>query len=468
MTLPQAGWRSRASAARAVNRQSWTGAGAAAVDPDHGATAAPIGYAAPSLAPDLAPAKPFVGVKWTLSLLGLTGYEWVVHQGVSPLGEVFLILALFGVIIQKQPLRLPPELMLLLAFAGVGLVTSGGSMFPDIAFQGAVNMFKLAIIMFIFCNAIRTREQFRAVILIFLFMYALYPMRGAMFNYIFGINTQGRFAWNFIFSNPNDLAGFCLMPMALTAGLLKTERKGWIWYGALLQMLALFFIVLITQSRGAIIAAFLLAFSMLVASRPKARTIGMLALAFIAVLPLVPAKTWERMSGLSRISLDDDMAGVDAEGSAEGRYAVWQVARAIFRDNAVVGVGIGVYSRVHRLYARNTAAKSLAMGARDTHSTYLNTLAENGLVGFGLLGTLWLIALMRAQRAITALRAWSPMIALQLRFMQLGFIAFLVAAIWATFEHLAFMYVYVSLIFVLSELYLGTMRADQSARRRPA
>ena len=47
MTLPQAGWRSRASAARAVNRQRWTGAGAAAVDPDYGATAAPQGYAAP-------------------------------------------------------------------------------------------------------------------------------------------------------------------------------------------------------------------------------------------------------------------------------------------------------------------------------------------------------------------------------------------------------------------------------------
>ncbi len=430
----------------------------------------PMAYAAPSLAPDLAPSKPFAGVKWTLSLGGLAGYEWVVHQGVSPLGEIFLIAALFGVIIQKQPLRFPPELLLLCAFAGVGLVTSGGSMFPDIAFQGAVNMFKLAIIMFIFCNAIRTREQFRAVILIFLFMYALYPMRGAMFNYVFGINTQGRVAWNFIFSNPNDLAGFCLMPMAMAAGLLKTERRGLIRLGAMLQMLGLFFIVLITQSRGAIIAAFLLAFFMLVASRPKARTIGLLAVAFMAVLPLVPRKTWERMSGLSKISLDDDMAGVDPEGSAEGRYAVWQVARAIFMDNAVVGVGIGVYSRVHRLYARNTAAKSLAMGARDTHSTYLNTLAENGLVGAGLLGMLWIVAIIRAQRAIRELRGWSPMIALQLRFLQLGFITFLVAAIWATFEHLAFMYVYVSLIFVLSELYLATMRADQSAgaRRRPA
>jgi O-Antigen ligase/Tetratricopeptide repeat len=65
--------------------------------------------------------------------------------------------------------------------------------------------------------------------------------------------------------------------------------------------------------------------------------------------------------------------------SGSGRVDLWRVALSAYEDNPVLGTGAGTYERS---WQRNPNA---GFKARDAHSVYLETLAELGPVGLGLL-----------------------------------------------------------------------------------
>ncbi|MCP9485431.1 MAG: O-antigen ligase family protein, partial [Gaiellaceae bacterium MAG52_C11] len=66
--------------------------------------------------------------------------------------------------------------------------------------------------------------------------------------------------------------------------------------------------------------------------------------------------------------------------SNSGRIIQWRVAREQFAQRRLVGTGAGT----HELYW--VANRPIAAKVRDAHSLYLETLAELGIVGMGLLG----------------------------------------------------------------------------------
>ena len=416
--------------------------------------------ATPVLAWEPPPAKPFAGVEWTLGMIGLLVYLFVIHQGVAPLGEAGIGAALVGVFIYKDRVRFPVEIGLFLLYMLAGLLSTIGAKFPQAARDNLVEYLKLGAILWLACNVVRTKQQLRAFVLVWLLFFAVYPMRGVLFNYVFNLTVSGRVAWNFIFANPNDLAAYCLVPITMCAGLLVSERRGFVWFGALLQLLVLVAIVFITQSRGGIIALMVTLILLLVRQRPKPKTLMLMALGIAVVGISAPKTVWNRLSGLTAVGSDDGMSAVDAEGSAAQRVAIWKVAKAIINDYPVFGVGIGTYSLAHRIYARNADLPAIARGGRDTHSTYINATAETGLFGVGTLLALFLYALWKAGKQVEKIKRWSPPVAMQLSFIRFGFIGLMVSGLWGSYQRTAFLYLYIALMYLFGEIH-GKL-ADQA------
>lgn len=161
----------------------------------------------------------------------------------------------------------------------------------------------------------------------------------------------GRITYIGIFNDPNDL-GQILISAIPFAVYFYAKNKSWLLKLAyLVSGGGLLYGIVLTDSRGTMVA-FLAMLGLYIYQRyGKAKTIVLAAL----ILPVVTVFS-SRMSDL------------DASGeSAAGRVEAWYTALELFRENPLFGVGVGNFTEFHHLTA---------------HNSYLLTLAELGFVGY--------------------------------------------------------------------------------------
>jgi len=178
---------------------------------------------------------------------------------------------------------------------------------------------------------------------------------------------------------------------SLYPALHRLERRGWIKRAAQVGVVLLPLLVLMTQSRGGFIALALFSICCIVGQWSQLRQVldptrrlrlvlTLLAVVF-AVAFFAPDGVWARVAGLQHLTTTDQLDQVDQEGSARQRFEIWRVANKIIRENSLTGIGVGAYPQAHAVYARGEEFDPTAAGTRDTHSTYLNVLAETGVPG---------------------------------------------------------------------------------------
>jgi O-antigen ligase len=104
----------------------------------------------------------------------------------------------------------------------------------------------------------------------------------------------------------------------------------------------------------------------------KKKLIPIFLIALIIIVLLAPAAIQDRIMSITDI---------ENNRSNLGRIALWKGALLMFEDNPVKGVGINNFREVYmESYKQpNTVANSHA------HNTYLNFLAETGIIGFSAL-----------------------------------------------------------------------------------
>jgi O-antigen ligase len=104
----------------------------------------------------------------------------------------------------------------------------------------------------------------------------------------------------------------------------------------------------------------------------KKKLIPIFLIALIVIVLLAPAAIQDRI-----ISITD----IENNRSNLGRIALWKGALMMFKDNPVNGVGSNNFEKIYlKSYKQpNTTASSHA------HNTYLNFLAETGIIGFSAL-----------------------------------------------------------------------------------
>lgn len=432
MRRPLRGWRS----ARAHGLPS-----TAAVQTAAPVFAAPFSYMA---------REPF---RLGIGLVALTFYLWIVHSYKLPAVDVAVIGMTLGVMVRGGTIRLPFPLLcfgLLIIWAGLGLAVTDNTVRTT---EALIDLTKLWIIAFCVVNVVRTAADFRFVVIAWLAVFALYPVRGALYNqYICHCANFGRVSWNFVFGNPNDLASLAMVPLGLAAGVATVERTKFFRICSLIGVVILSMIILLTQSRGAILGLGAAALLLLLTSRRKGRDIVALVVLMGAAILFAPKKVWERVAGLSNISVDAGMQGVDPEASAESRWAIWKIAFGTIRQNPVTGVGANMMPVRHRQEADRLNLPSTMRGERDTHSTYLKLAAEMGIPALILYLVMWGSVFRRVHRVRRSIVSVRPKDHQVLFYLELAMCAFMVASVFGSYGSLSFTYLIVSVAWLAADV----------------
>lgn len=388
-----------------------------------------------------------------LGLVALVFYLWLIHSYKLAAGDIAVLLLAVGVLLRGGALRVPPMLLFFLAFiiwTSLGYVVTESTV---VTTDALMNLAKLWVITFCLINVVRNAVELRFVMISWLALFALYPVRGAFFNqYVCQCTEFGRVAWNFVFSNPNDLAALSIFPLGVAAGVATVERRKLFRLAALAGVAVLALLVMLTQSRGAILALATSVLLLPLISKKRGRDLFVLAALFGLAAVIAPKGVWDRVAGLSNASVESGMEGVDPEGSAEGRWQIWKIAAATARDNPLLGIGAGMMPTAHRAAAARAGLDMSVRGNRDTHSTYLRIAAESGFPGLVFYLLIWASAFWRVRQVRRALRHTRPREHQMLFYLELAMLSFSVASIFGTYGALAFTYLSLGVAWLAAEI----------------
>ncbi len=195
-------------------------------------------------------------------------------------------------------------------------------------------------------------------------------------QYLHGVNPAGKSRFFAAGFDPNELALALVLSLPLSLYLASVTRRQWLVWLYRTQFLVTAWTILLTASRGPVIAAagiLLLVPAVFFRSneRQKAVLVGATAVAISVAIFAVPAASWKRLGSIgSEIS----------SGNLNDRRVIWDAGLETFRQRPIFGVGAGAFSSsVHN----STGIAYVA------HNTFLSILVEQGLIGFGIFVALY-------------------------------------------------------------------------------
>jgi len=238
--------------------------------------------------------------------------------------------------------------------------------------------FRLALNFILFLLVFSALENVGSVRMIMLAYIA-----GAMLTSLYGVgtgttqaDTEGRLGGGI--GDPNELAALILPGLVFAVFLLALERRFAmrLWLAA--SCLMFIATILLTQSRGGVVALGVvimagLAFGGPLRGRIAAAALALAAVAVVVFVLIAPP------SSLGRL-------GSFRGGGGTGRLDLWKVATQVIGDHPIAGVGAGNFPVVEPRYAAsagNLARVDLVLDdTKVVHNTYLNILTDLGFVGF--------------------------------------------------------------------------------------
>ena len=406
--------------------------------------------------------NPFKGVEWSPAYVAFSAYIFAIITYRFPIGTASMSVAVLALPLEKRALRFPAVAALSFAFIGWALIGMVSTSYPAVVSSAVSDFAKVCAVVFVAVNVIVTRGRFRAFVVGSIILFLLFPVRGTMISFfIMHGDVGGRAAWNYIYSNPNDLAALCLLQLSVAIGIVAVERRKWVLLGTKVTIGLLVLIVVLTQSRGGMIA--LGVFAVIGGKKYFRNPTGIISVLAVVILVylVAPDSVWRRFSTLKTAGSTEvldpelmDLATRQDQGSSQQRLAIWAIARTIISENPVAGVGLGAYPEEHYVVALRPTFTFISRGHRDTHSTYLNVMAETGVVGFSLFAAMIILTLKTARDARKKMGAKAPALALQLFSMEVGLYSYLVAAIWGSYGEAVPTYVHLVLICVATKLLL--------------
>lgn len=224
--------------------------------------------------------------------------------------------------------------------------------------------------------------------------------------------------------NPNELGALLAVGVVLAVCLAFSRSNGAARTVALGAGLISALLLIMTESRGALLGLVAAIFvTPFVAG--KGRRIGAIVVAGAAVLSVAvwlgttaPEQTRERLT--------------HDTSSGSGRVDLWTVGLRMVEDKPITGVGAGNFpvSSIHYLLRPGTIARDefIVDHPKVTHNIYLQVLSELGVIGLGLFIALILTCLTCALRAARAFRqSRDPTMELLARGLFVALVALLVA-----------------------------------------
>jgi O-antigen ligase len=349
-----------------------------------------------------------------VALFGFLSFLELLNAGsvisVGKLGGVFLALGWFAWMVTRHETRSdfvsahPGMSMVLALFLGwVSLSALWAESTPDVLSAFIRYLLNVLLFLIVF-TAVRNKRQAMMVIGGFI--------AGAAAAGLYGL-LSGNVTQQEVFQerlggaglDPNELASVLVAAMALSAGLaVSLKGKPGLRLAAMAGGGFCLVATLLTGSRGGMISIICVIVSGIVFAgrwRWRAAVAGVLVavVAFFYITALAPTAVRDRITQ-------------STQGEApvlEGRTTLWKVGERMARANPVGGVGAGNFQVSSRHYLLQPGAvwrsDAIITHPQIAHNTYLQILAELGIVGFLLFASIALFSLWSALRAAGRFRA---------------------------------------------------------------
>ena len=334
--------------------------------------------------------RPFFGLlvfSW-LAYMRPVDMTWAVDD-LMPTSLLVALATLVGVLLHKKERLLVLEkrtilLGLFVAAVGISALTALNPELAKTDDAGVLNLLKVVFIAVLTTGLVNSRDRARWLLLVIggsLGLLAVKSMiQGAMNP---GLTMHGP---GCMIQDNNDYGLALVMALPLLVYLAREERGPFLKVTLLIMAAACVGGVLLTRSRGGVIALAVVALVWLFLLRKNGWALVVAPLAVAGVLLLTPPELLERVRNLT--------TGVQ-DASATQRLTAWEKALSMAQDWPIFGIGPGNFQAQWYNYAPESVQQPVI-----PHNTYLHILAESGAVTFALycvlLGvTIWSLARLR-------------------------------------------------------------------------
>jgi len=228
---------------------------------------------------------------------------------------------------------------------------------------------KYLAIFLLVVNLVDSKDRLHYLISAFAFA-SLIPAFGAINSWAHGEHLVDgeRAGWIGLFANPNDLAYYLVIGIAMSLVAREAASRRWMRFTYLAMTVPMGVALLLTQSRGGMLGAGFVLLLWVLRSVKRAPALIGVGVTLTCVLWLGPGDVFSRRMETSQ-SHGEDV-------SAHERLDAWRTGMNIASERPLTGVGAGAFMVAWPDFAPGDAGP-----ARTAHNTFIQLVAELGFPG---------------------------------------------------------------------------------------
>jgi O-antigen ligase len=312
----------------------------------------------------------------TVSVIANTG-----GATASRLVGILAAAVLLAVGVVEGRLARPPRVALWVALLfGWGLLTMAWAVSADEAQKKLMSHISLVAMYFVAVSFRVTGKELRTVCVLTMLGGALAAVAGVISGFEADAPraTRATLSLGGIEANPNGVAQSLMLPVAMATGLFLAARTAMVRIVAAVGISAIAAAIFLTMSRASLLALAIMMCVFLYRFRVRWQIIAVAGL-LVILLPFMPELFFDRIFRV--------FSGEDSTGA--GRTEIWSVGLRALEEYIWFGAG--------RANFRTVYEDQVVGSAKASHSTFLGTWVELGLVGLVFLVLIFIIHLRMAK-----------------------------------------------------------------------
>lgn len=322
--------------------------------------------------------KPKVGLFYFLLLLFLRdGYlmeniPQVFADWHTPMiaGWVILISWFCNNSFERGKIQKPFGFFLMIALGVAIFISAKNAIIPKNTMDIFNDYIRMLILVFLIINIVRTEKDLKQIstllvsLIAFLVLYAYYRYR---FEGVDPVVPSPYYV------DPNFFAEsiVAMLPLAFVAYEENSTVRSYIYLGIVALLCGG---VVLTGSRGGLLALLIVLFFLFINSKKKIKMMIMGIIVLALFLPHIGVEYRGRVATITTYEEDP---------SAMGRISSWNAGIGMFKDHPLIGVGAGNFNSLFEAYSNPETGKVGTEGM-SIHNMFLQILSETGAVGGGL------------------------------------------------------------------------------------
>jgi len=217
--------------------------------------------------------------------------------------------------------------------------------------------------------------------------------------------------------------------------------------------------VIFTFSRGGFLAVIVALAILFVIYSPRPLQLAILIGLGVGIFALVPPTYYARILTLQDLLPNQSgMIGVRTDNSIQGRASHYLTGWAMFKANPILGIGLDNSVTRYQEFSKEIGLATSATN-RGLHNLYLEVAAETGIVGLSVfLSLIWYAMRTTVSARKKFLEASQPDYAHLVTGLAIGFIGYLVAAIFIHASFPRYFYLLLGIMYSLPAVAEGVQR----------